>query len=422
MQTSLKRIADKARRQKKYRFCDLYRMLNEEFLLECWGRLNKNAATGVDGVSYQEYDQKLQENIRTLVESLKRKSYHAKLIRRQYIPKGNGKLRPLGILAIEDKLVQYAVMLILQAIYEQDFLESSYGYRPGKGALDAVRWMKRTINTYCNHVVEADIRGFFDNINHDWMMRMLEQRINDKALLGLIQKWLKAGVMETDGKVIHPITGTPQGGIISPVLANIYMHYVLNLWFEKVVKKYGKGKAVLCVYADDFVAAFRYREDAERFYNVLGKRLGKFALKLSPEKTKMIPFSPYGQEHNETFEFLGFEFRWVLSRKGKPWIKLMTSKKKLQQSIRNCKEWCKKNRYLRTGDFLETIKAKLRGHYNYFGTIGNSKRLQTFYYRLMEVMWKWLNRRSQKRSYTQQGFLDLLNHYNVKTPKIVHNF
>lgn len=422
MQTSLERIAEKAKRLKKYRFRDLYRMLNEEYLHECWKKLNKNAAVGIDEVSHQEYGENLTENIRLLVERLKQKKYKAKLVRRQYIPKGDGKMRPLGIPAIEDKLLQYAVMQILQAIFEQDFFDFSYGYRPKKGALDAVRWLKRSLQVYIGHVVEADIKGFFDNISHEWMIRMLEQRINDRALLRLIKKWLKAGVLEPKGEIIHPLTGTPQGGIISPILANIYMHYALNLWFEKAVKKHCKGKALLCVYADDFVAAFQHKEEADKFYNVLGKRLEKFGLMLSMEKTKIVRFSRFEIDKNGTFEFLGFEFRWVLSRQGKPWIKLNTSKKKLLKSVGNFKNWCNKNRSKPLKTLVKTLKAKLRGYYNYYGVIGNYKRLGTFYHRIKGILFKWLNRRSQRTSYKWNGFNEMLKHFEIEPPRIIHDF
>ena len=284
-------------------------MINGPMLYRCWQRIRKNAAYGVDKVSAEEYGKHLLGNIRQLVDRLKRKSYRARLIRRHYIPKGNGKMRPLGIPVVEDKLLQLAVVEILQAIYEQDFLRCSYGYRPKVGALDAVDKLtiKLQFGRY-GRVVEADIKGFFDNIDHERLLKMLEERIDDKALLQLIGKWLKAGVLDTNGEVLHPAAGTPQGGIVSPILANIYLHYCLDEWFQHVVKKHCRGEACLIRYADDFVCAFEREGDAERFYQVLGKRLEKFGLELSAEKTRVIAFDR-GQSEQEGFEFLGFEFR-----------------------------------------------------------------------------------------------------------------
>lgn len=423
MQTSLERIANKAKCQKSYRFQDLFRMLNSELLLGSWKKLNKNAALGVDRISYEEYGKNLTGNIHTLIENLKQRRYRAKLVRRHYIPKGNGKMRPLGIPATEDKLLQYAATQILQAIYEVDFLPSSFGYRPNRRAHDALDELSDVLfHGRYNWVVEADIKGFFDNINHDWMVRMLEQRIDDKAFIWLIQKWLRAGVLETDGKIIHPVTGTPQGGIISPVLANIYMHYVLNLWFEKVFKKHCKGIAYLCVYADDFVAAFQYKEDAQRFYNELGVRLGKFNLSLSMEKTNIIRFSRYEMEKNGTFEFLGFEFRWTKGKTGKDWLKRSTSKKKFQKSLKNFKQWCKEHRHMRLGAFFRTLNSKLRGYYNYYGIIGNSDKLWTFHYRAVRIIFKYLNRRSQMSSYIWKGFKEMLRHFRLEEPRTISRY
>jgi group II intron reverse transcriptase/maturase len=307
MPTSLPGIAKKAREQKKHRFQNLIGMLDESYLLDCWRHIRKNAAAGVDRVSAWEYEQALPANITRLVDKLKRGTYRARLIRRQYIPKGDGKFRPLGIPTVEDKLLQLAVARVLSAIYEEDFQRCSYGYRPNVGARDAVDKLtvKLQFGPY-TQVVEADIKGFFDNIDHDWLMRMLRERIDDRRLLALIEKWLKAGILDTDGKVIHPATGTPQGGIISPILANVYLHYGLDLWFQRVVKQHCKGEACLVRYADDFVCGFEYERDAERFYSVLGKRLAKFGLTLSPEKTRVIPM-PRG-ETKASFEFLGSNF------------------------------------------------------------------------------------------------------------------
>src|SRR3990170_281015 len=292
VQTYLQAIANKAKSQSKYRFRNLYGMLNEDMLHDCWRYIRKDAAFGVDRVSAQEYEQNLGDNIQQLVERLKEKRYRAKLVRRQYIPKGNGKLRPLGIPATEDKLLQLAVKRELEAIYEQDFLRCSYGYRPNVGALDAVDKLtvKLQFGRY-NFVVEADIKGFFDNIDHDRLIALLSLRIADRQLLRLIKKWLKAGVLDTDGTVIHPATGTPQGGIISPMLANVYLHYALDQWFQEVVKAHCSGEACLIRYADDYVCAFQYEGDAQRFYRALQFRLEKFGLQLAADKTRVIPFS-----------------------------------------------------------------------------------------------------------------------------------
>lgn len=363
MRISLEGIAQKAKAQPEYRFRNLAAMLDEEFLTESWRDIKKNAAYGVDKVSAADYEENLAENIRDLVERLKRGGYHARLVKRKYIPKGVGKVRPLGIPVIEDKLLQLAVTRILEAIYEQDFLRCSYGYRPNVGALDAVDKLtvKLQFGQY-NFVVEADIQGFFDNLDHEWLVRMLEERIDDKQLIRLIQKWLKAGVLDTDGQVLHPTAGTPQGGVISPILANVYLHYALDVWFHKVVRPSCKGEACLIRYADDFVAAFEYQHEAERFYHVLGQRLGKFGLALAADKTRIIPFD---RAQSETgFDFLGFEFRWGKDRAGKPHLKRRTAPKKLRQSIQNFTDWCRQNRNLRLPYLFRQLNAKLRGYYN----------------------------------------------------------
>jgi len=266
----------KAKADKKHRFRDLYRCLNTELLLSCWSGLNKDAASGVDGVTWADYGKDLSANVENLVARLKSKRYRARLIKRHAIPKENGKQRLLGIPVIEDKLLQAACASILTAIYEQDFQAFSYGYRPGRGAGDAVRDLTFDLQYGCyNYLVEADISGFFDHMGHEWLWKMLSVRIDDRAFLGLIRKWLKAGILETDGKVIHPDTGSPQGGVISPVLANVYLHYALDLWFERRIKPGCRGRVLISRYADDFVCAFRFREDAERFYKGLPERLAK---------------------------------------------------------------------------------------------------------------------------------------------------
>jgi group II intron reverse transcriptase/maturase len=271
--------------------------------------------------------------------------------------------------------------------------------------------------------VEADIKGFFDNIDHEWMIEMLEQRIDDRRFLRLIKKWLKAGILEEDGKVLHPATGTPQGGIVSPVLANVYLHYALDLWFEKVVKKRCRGAVYLCRYADDFVCAFEYKEEADRFYSELTERLGKFKLTLSAEKTRVVKFSRFPESAGTSFDFLGFEFRWGESRKGKKLIKQRTTRKKFQQSLRNFTTWCRKQRGVGIAKLLKTLNAKLRGHYNYYGVIGNYESLKAFFRQAMMILRKWLNRRSQKKSYSWKQFWAMLERHRIERPRIteIHN-
>ena len=419
MQTSLLGIAKKAGSDKRYRFRNLYRELNEELLRDSWRLLRKDAALGVDQVSAAEYEANLEENIHQLVERLKRKSYRARLVRRQYIPKGDGRMRPLGIPATEDKLLQLAVKRLLEAIYEQDFLSCSYGYRPGVGALEAVDRLtvQLQFGGY-HHVVEADIKGFFDNLSHEWLMRMLEVRIDDQAILRLIKKWLKAGVLDTDGKVLRPEGGTPQGGVISPILANVYLHYALDLWFEKVFRRGCRGEAFMHRYADDFVCGFGRAEDARLFYGQLEERLRKFGLELAADKTRVIPFSRF-RRGETSFDFLGFEFRWGTDRKGQAHLKRRTSRKKFRNSVKRVAAWCKKNRHRRVKDQFKLLNAKLRGYYNYYGVQGNYASLKEFFDLVQRLHQKWLNRRSQRPSYTWDGYLALRQHFILERPRIV---
>jgi len=418
MQTSLQGIAKKAKLNKKYRFRDLYRLLNEENLLDSWKYLNNKAASGVDRISMKEFEANLPNNIQGLVTSLKEKRYRAKLVRRVNIPKGKGKYRSLGIPTIGDKLIQKAVARILEAIYEQDFLNCSYGYRPTIGAKDAVKDLSATLaRGRYGYILDADLQGFFDHIDHQWLIKMLEERIDDKPFIHLINKWLKAGILSIEGKILHPVTGTPQGGIVSPILANIYLHYILDLWFEKKVKPNCQGEAYLCRYADDFICAFRFKDDVEEFYTVLIRRLNKFGLSLSPDKTRIIRFSRFEKGTNY-FEFLGFEFRWGISRKGKDMIKLRTSRKKLLASLIKFSLWCRKCRNLRLRRIFKLLNAKLRGYYNYYGVIGNFASLQEFFRQAMRILYKWLNRRSQKRSFCYNIFNQIAKFYHIEKPRI----
>lgn len=418
--TFLRTLTEKAKTHPHHRFGDLYRKLNRDVLRHSFYRLRKDAASGVDQVSFQDYEKDLESNLENLEGRLRRKAYRARLVRRKYIPKGNGKRRPLGIPALEDKLVQMAVTQLLQSIYEVDFLPTSYGYRPGRGAHDALKALTMELQFRGHHfITEADIKGFFENIQWDWLERMLAQRIADKALLNLIGKWLRAGILEEDGRVIHPQTGTPQGGIVSPVLANIYLHYALDLWFERVVRPHQRGRCQQIRYADDFVAAFTLRHEAEAYAQDLKTRLAKFGLEVAPEKTKTLRFSPSGGERNGRFDFLGFEFYWEPDRKGKPRVKRRTATQRWQAGMQRMREWIRKHRHKPLKKTLKTLRSKLQGTWNYYGLIGNYRRMRLLYDETLRTLFKWLNRRSQRKSLNWQAFNRLLEHFPMPPPRIV---
>jgi group II intron reverse transcriptase/maturase len=346
---------------------------------------------------------------------------------RKYIPKGEGKERPLGITAIADKLLQQAVAKILEAIYEQDFYDCSYGYRPGTGAHKAVKALSETLMTKRYHyVVEADIKGYFNHIDHQKLMDMLEKRIDDKPFLKLIKKWLKAGILDKH-QVIYPEAGTPQGGTISPILANIYLHHVLDDWFHQTVKTHCRGQSYLCRYADDFVCAFETEKDAQRFYKALKQRLNKYNLEVAEDKTQLMQFSPIRQRGKTRFDFLGFEFSWGLSRKiGRRCrmaiIKRRTSRFKLRASLRNFKAWIKVNARLPKKILFARLNRKLHGYYRYYGIIGNYKSLNDYAYYITGYLHKWLNRRSQRKSHNWEGFGEMLKHFKLARAKIYHEF
>lgn len=420
MQTSLRGIARRAKQSPKHRFGNLYSLLNESNLKRCYHQLNRKAAPGVDAIDYQAFKRDLCSNLSRIVGLLKQGSYKAKLIRRRYIPKQGGR-RPLGIPVVGDKVVQTAAAQILTAIYEQDFLPCSHGYRRGKGPQRAALDLSQRLHRgRFGWIIDADIKGFFDNLDHDWLIKMLNQRIEDRSFLRLIVKWLKAGVVEEDGKVIYPVTGTPQGGVVSAVLANIYLHYALDLWFERVVKPRCRGDAMMIRFADDFVCCFQYRQDAMRVYTALAKRMRKFKLELSQEKTRMIRFSRFETRKSNVFTFLGFEYRWALSRSGKPLVKMHTAKNKFKSALSAIQSWIKKEHSrLKTASLFHTLRQKLLGHWNYYGVSGNMKRLRSFYRQVCNIVYKWLNRRSQRKSCNWQGYKMMLEHYKIPRPKIV---
>ena len=427
METKLARIEEIARNKPNEIFTSLYHLLNEEMLLQCHGELAGNKAAGVDKVTKSAYEENLAENIRNLVERLKRQGYRPQPARRTYIPKGDGKSkRPLGIPAYEDKIVQMGLNKILQAIHEPVFLDLSYGFRPGRNCHDALKALNRNIQREkVSYIVEVDIRGFFDHVDHEWMKKFIRHRISDPNILRLVARFLKSGIME-DGEFKDTEEGTPQGGIVSPTLANIYLHYVLDLWFSKAVTKHCRGQASMIRYADDFVCCFQYKDDAERFHAELIKRLAEFNLEIAEDKTKIFMFGRFAEENlkrigqgkPQTFDFLGFTHYCSKNRNGKFRVKRKTSKKKFKQKVQEFKEWVKSVRDNAMTDIIRTVKAKLVGHYRYYGITDNSVMMKKYRHQVIMLLFKWLNRRSQRKSFTFEKFNLFLKFHKLPYPKI----
>lgn len=430
MQTKLDLITSIARRDRSSRNNNLAYLLNSENLIECFKMLKTGKAVGVDGIDLDDYASNLQENLTNLVQRMKNQAYKPQPVRRTYIPKADGKKRPLGIPAIEDKIVQKGVARILNAIYEVDFLDCSYGYRLNRGAHGALIQLDKVLSTMpINHIIDADIKGFFDNVNHEWMMKFLEHRIADPNFLRIIGRFLRNGYME-EGMVYDVDTGTPQGGIISPILANIYLHYVLDLWMEKVIKPECRGVVELIRFADDFVICIQFKDDATRIMGQLKERLMKFNLELAEDKTRLIEYGRYAKINAEnkgervaTFNFLGLTHYLGLSVKGKQRTKRRTDRKKFQLKIKAMNDWLKKNRNAMTlQDLWKILRAKLRGHFQYYGVTDNFAGIKRFYKRTIRLVFKWINRRSQKKSCNWEQFWEYLAKYPLPEPKIYHKF
>jgi len=418
MQTSLHAIAQAAQQDKQKRFRSLYSLLNRVILEGAYRKLNKDAASGLDRVSWQEYGENLSENLINLEQRLKQKRYWPRYVRRVMIPKPNGKQRPLGIPTVEDKIVQQVVADILGTLFEPVFLDCSFAYRPHRSAKQAVSTLQEEIRHKYVWVVEADIKSFFDNLDHDWLVKMIERRVNDSALIGLIVRFLKAGIVLPDQTVEMPQRGTPQGGTISPILANIYLHYVLDLWFTHKVKPYGKGQAYLVRYADDFVVAFRYHGDAAGFKKMLEERLNKFGLETAPEKTRVLLFNRFDKERSEMFEFLGFEFRQGSSRiRGNDIVTVRMSRKRIARIMALFKQWCRKHRDKRIAWIMGIVKAKLQGIRNYFNLPGNTLRLREVELLFKRVLYRWLNRRSERKSYNWKTFMCMWRQFMYPKPR-----
>jgi RNA-directed DNA polymerase len=412
MATTLSRIAEKAKTDPTARFTSLAHVLTPGFLKETWKGVNKQGAPGVDGVTAGEYAAHLDENVEDVVRRLKARQYRAPSVRRVDIPKGEGKTRPLGISTMEDRLVQRAVARILTAVYEPIFHDFSYGFRPGRSAHDALRELRNHIMAGgANWVYEADIRSYFNTINHEKLMEMLRQRIADPVILRLIQKWLRAGVME-NGVVVWNERGTPQGGPISPVLANIYLHYALDDWFVTRVLPRLEGQAKLVRFADDYVVSFRYRHDAERFAAALPRQMRRYHLELAEEKTRLIEFGRYARENQErkgqqpeTFDFLGFTHSCGTTRTGKYSVIRKPRRKSMRRFLMDTKAWLHDHMHDPPAKQRAALDRKLVGLYQYFGLWGCASVLHRVRWNLRRNWYQTLRRRGQKHRLTWEKFM-----------------
>ena len=389
---------------------NLMRNVNEETLMTEHRKQNRKKAVGVDGVSKDKYDENAEENIRELVKRMKKFQYKPLPVKRVYIPKANGKKRPLGLPSYEDKLVQGVMAGILNDVYEPRFLDCSYGFRENRNSHQVVRYINQSIMCRkVNYVLEADIKGFFDNVDHDWLMKFLEHDIADKNFLRYIKRFLIGGIMEGT-ELKESDRGTPQGGLISPVLANVYLHYVLDLWFEKGIKPRLKGEAYYVRYADDFLIMFQYENEARKVMQVLIPRLGKFGLEVAEEKTRILPIGRF-KGTKEDFDFLGFTFYNTKTRTGKYRVGVRTSKKKLKAKKQAAKAWLKTRLTKPVADTMKTLAAVIRGHCNYYGVNGNYHAIQNFWKYLKYATYRMLNRRDQKGKFRYEKYLRVWNYY-----------
>ena len=428
VETKLDLISLRAKEKPSYQFTCLAHLLNEGFLERCYRSLGRNKATGVDGVSWHDYGENLEENLKGLVSRMKAKQYRPLPARRVYIPKDEKSTRPLGIPVQEDKVVGKGVSRILEAIYEQDFYDSSHGFRPNRGCHTALKSVDTLLlNKPINHVIEADIKGFFDNVSHSYMMDFLGRRIKDPSFLRIIGRFLKAGYKDSE-LLVESVRGVPQGGTLSPMPANIFLHYVLDEWFEKNIKPQVNGECHLVRYCDDFIVLVQFKEDAYRLVDFLRSRFGQYGLNLHPDKTRVKSFGRYEsinavkqKRRANTFDFLGLTHYCTKSRHGGFLVGRRTAAKKYRKKVKELYHWFKANRnILKLGDLWKTFKAKLRGHYQYYGISGNYRGIYRYYKCAIRIAFKWLNRRSQCKSFNWQQFSMYLEKYPLPKPRIVH--
>jgi group II intron reverse transcriptase/maturase len=425
MASEYEKIAQQAARHEKVQTIMHY--VSKGNLAEEHRQQEKGKATGIDGASKESYGQELDRNLDDLLERMKRFSYKPQPVRRTYIPKtGSDKMRPLGIPAYEDRLVQGVMRRVLDEIYKGKFYDFSYGFREGKGCHQAISEVNRIIGTKkINFVVDADIKGFFGNVDHEWLIKFLEHDIEDKNFLRYVKRFLKSGVME-EMAYMESDKGTPQGGLISPVLANVYLHYVLDMWFDKAIKGKYNGEAYIVRYADDFVCMFQYENEANAFYQALKERLGKFGLELAEDKSRVIRFGRFAKQNSkdgktETFDFLGFTHINGTTRTGKYRVVHRTSKKKLTAKKQAVKEWLRENIHGKPSDTITLLNRKLIGHYRYYGISGNSEGLKKFYDFVITAFYKCLTRRSQRAYLSWGRYWGLLKKHPIAKPKIYVN-
>jgi RNA-directed DNA polymerase len=423
--TKLKRIAKLARGAPDMVLTTLAHHIDIDWLREAHRRTRKDGAPGVDRQRAEEYAAKLEDNLRSLLDRAKSGTYRAPPVRRVHIPKGSGaETRPIGIPTFEDKVLQRAVAMVLEAVYEQDFLDCSYGFRPGRSAHQALEALRYQATRMAGGwVLELDVRKFFDTMDHEHLRGILRRRVLDGVLLRLIDKWLNAGVLE-DGGITYPEEGSPQGGVVSPILANVYLHWVLDVWFDREVKPRLSGEAHLVRYADDAVLLFANERDARRVLEVLPKRFGKYGLSLHPEKTRLVRFqrprSGDGADADPgTFDFLGFTHCWAVSRFGTRFVKRTTAKDRFRRAIKRVADWCRGHRHDEVRAQQQTLARKVRGHYGYFGILGNSRALVDFLHKVIHVWRRWLSRRSQRARMTWPRMQRLLQRYPLPPPRII---
>jgi RNA-directed DNA polymerase len=424
--TRLAQIAEQSNREPARVFTTLVHHLDEDFLTEALHQLRKDAAAGIDQMTVAEYSQNLKENISALHQRLVNRTYRAQPAKRVWIPKAEGSQRPLAILVLEDKIVQRAVVMLLEAVYEPHFHAFSYGFRRQRSAHGALSYLRdQCLKLGINWIIDADIAKFFDTIEPTHLRTILQRRVNDGAILRLIGMWMHVGVLE-EGKVVRSETGTPQGGVISPILANIFLHTVLDEWFETTVRPRMGGNCFLVRFADDFVMGYALKGDAEKVFRVLPKRFERYGLSIHPEKSRLVQFSrPYWRQGKGpgTFAFLGFDHYWDKTRSGGWTIKRKTQGKRLRRFLSGLHEWCRVNRHLNIVEQHQILKSKLRGHYQYYGVRGNYKMLEVVYEHAAAVWKRWLGRRSSKRPLNwEQWMVRWQAICPLPKPRIVHEF